>query len=162
MTDPARTPVNRLRPDATSVSCDRVAALVLRGVQRLMRAQGFSSLAEIPLANSRRADVMALGPAGELWIVEIKSSIADFRADHKWTEYGDYCDALYFAVAPDFPHAILPPEAGLILADAYAGEIIRPAPTLKLASARRKAVTASYARLAALRLQALTDPGYDF
>ena len=158
MTDPEFIPANHQRSDSTAEPGDRVAALVLRGVQRLMRAQNFSSIAEMPLANGRRADVMALGQSGELWIVEIKSSIADFRSDHKWTEYRDYCDALYFAVAPDFPYSILPEDAGLILADAYAGEIIRPAPVLRLAGARRKAVTSSFARLAAFRLQALTDP----
>ncbi len=137
----------------------RDAVQILRGVQRLLRAQGFESLSEIPLGNGRRADVMALGPAGSIWIVEIKASVADFRSDHKWPEYRDYCDGLYFAVAPDFPHAILPGEAGLILADTYSGEIIRAAPEVQLASARRKAVTVSFARTAAMRPQGLTDPG---
>ena len=106
-----------------------------------MRSLNFESLSEVPLANGRRADVLAVGRDGEIWIVEIKSSIADFRADQKWPEYRDYCDALLFAVAPDFPSDILPADTGLILADAYAGEIVRPPPRHPLSPARRKAVT---------------------
>ena len=136
----------------------RLAARILRGVQRLLRTQGFESLSEMPLGNGRRADVMAIGPASDIWIVEIKSSIADFRADHKWPEYRDYCDALFFAVAPDFPVEILPPDTGLMLADAYGGEIIRNAPEHRLAAARRKAALLAFARTAAMRLQTLTDP----
>ena len=81
----------------------------------------------MPLANGRRADILAVGRDGAIWIVEIKSSIADFRADQKWPEYRDYCDALLFAVAPDFPSDILPADTGLIFADAYAGEVVRQA-----------------------------------
>ena len=111
------------------------------------------------LANGRRADVLAIGRNGEIWIVEIKSSIADFRADQKWTEYRDYCDALLFAVAPDFPSDILPADTGLILADAYAGELVRLAPQHPLTAARRKALTLSLARTASMRLHAQIDPG---
>lgn len=141
---------------------ERTAEQILRGVQRLLRSHNFVSLAEMPLANSRRADVLALGPsntmANPIWIVEIKSSIADFRADQKWPEYRDYCDALFFAVTPDFPNEILPADTGLILADAFGGEIIRPAPEHLLTTARRKALITSFAVLAARRLHALTDP----
>ena len=101
---------------------------ILRGTQRLLRSLIFESVSEVTLANGRRADVLAIRRNGEIWIVEIKSSIADFRADQKWTEYRDYCDALLFAVAPDFPSDILPADTGLILADAYAGEFVRLAP----------------------------------
>ena len=140
------------------------AAVILRGVQRLLRAHNFVSLAEVPLANNRRADVMALGPGSAIWIVEIKSSIADFRSDQKWHEYREYCDALLFAVAPDFPVDILPTETGLILADAYGGEIMRPppghpAPAGPLSAARRKALIFSFATMSARRLHAFTDPG---
>ena len=135
------------------------AALILRGVQRLLRAHNFVSLSEVPLANNRRADVLALGPQSTIWIVEIKSSIADFRSDQKWHEYRDYCDALLFAVAPEFPTAILPEETGLILADAYGGEIMRPPPIHALTAARRKAVILSFAQMSARRLHAFTDPG---
>ena len=131
---------------------------ILRGVRRVLKAYGFESLAEVVLANGRRADVMALDARGEIWIVEIKSSIADFRSDHKWPEYRDYCDRLLFAVAPEFPSEILPPDTGLILADRYDGEIVRPAPEAKLTAARRKAVTLAFARVAAARLMQSLEP----
>lgn len=134
------------------------APSILRGVQRLMRDLNFTSISEMPLANGRRADVIALSTHGALWIVEIKSSIADFRCDQKWPEYRDYCDALFFAVAPDFPAEILPEATGLIFADAYGGEIMRAAPEHPLSAARRKAVTMSFAMTAARRLQTLADP----
>lgn len=134
------------------------APSILRGVQRLMRDLNFTSISEMPLANGRRADVIALNPHGALWIVEIKSSIADFRCDQKWPEYRDYCDALFFAVAPDFPAEILPEATGLIFADAYGGEIMRAAPEHPLSAARRKAVTMSFAMTAARRLHTIADP----
>ena len=135
------------------------ARAILRGTQRLLRSLDFESVSEVTLANGRRADVLAIRRNGEIWIVEIKSSIADFRADQKWTEYRDYCDALLFAVAPDFPLDILPADTGLILADAYAGEMVRLAPQHPLPAARRKALTMSLARTASMRLHAQIDPG---
>jgi hypothetical protein len=135
------------------------ARAILRGTQRLLRSLDFESVSEVTLANGRRADVLAIRRNGEIWIVEIKSSIADFRADQKWTEYRDYCDALLFAVAPDFPSDILPADTGLILADAYAGELVRLALQHPLTAARRKALTLSLARTASMRLHAQIDPG---
>jgi hypothetical protein len=135
------------------------ARAILRGTQRLLRSLNFESLSEVSLGNGRRADVLALARDGTVWIVEIKSSIADFRADRKWHEYRDYCDALLFAVAPDFPSEILPGDTGLILADAYAGELVREAPQHPIGTARRKALTLSFARTAAMRLLAQVDPG---
>ena len=134
------------------------ATAILRGVQRLLRSHGFESIAEAGLANGRRADAIAIGPSGDVWIVEIKSSIADFRSDNKWPEYRDYCDRLFFAVAPDFPTGILPPDTGLMLADRYGGEIIRDAPEIRLSAARRKAVTLAFARVAAARLASAIEP----
>ncbi len=134
------------------------ARQILRGVQRLLKTHGFESLAEVVLANGRRADVMALGPSGDCWIVEIKSSIADFRSDAKWPEYRDYCDRLFFAVAPEFPNEILPADTGLILADRYDGEIVRDAPELRMPAARRKAIILAFARVAAARLMHATEP----
>lgn len=134
------------------------AAAILRGVQRLLRSHGFESIAEAGLANGRRADAIAIGPSGDVWIVEIKSSIADFRSDNKWPEYRDYCDRLFFAVAPDFPTEILPPDTGLMLADRYGGEIILDAPEIRLSAARRKAVTLAFARVAAARLASAIEP----
>jgi hypothetical protein len=113
---------------------------------------------EVSLANGRRADIAAVAASGEIWIVEIKSSIEDFRTDQKWPEYRDYCDRLFFAVAPAFPREILPPDTGLVIADRYGGEIVRAAPEHKLAGARRKAVTLRLAHTAAFRLQAAIDP----
>jgi hypothetical protein len=135
------------------------ARAILRGTQRLLRSLDFESLSEITLGNGRRADVLGLRRNGEIWIVEIKSSIADFRADQKWPEYREYCDALLFAVAPEFPTEILPADTGLILADAYAGELLRPPPLHPLVAARRKALTLSVARTASMRLHAQIDPG---
>ncbi len=125
---------------------------IARGVMRLFDAMGLASLPEVPLANGRRLDLLALGDGGALWAVEIKSSLADFRADRKWPDYLDFCERLYFAVPPDFPHEVLPAEHGLIVADAYDARILRAAAERKLSAARRKALTLRFARLAARRL----------
>lgn len=116
-------------------------------------------VAEVSLANGRRADVVAVAGSGEIWIVEIKSSVEDFRSDRKWPEYRVYCDRLLFAVAPAFPSDILPADTGLIVADRYGGEIVRGAPEHRLSGARRKAVTLRVVHTAALRLQAAADVG---
>lgn len=144
-------------PDKTR-DCERARG-ILRGTQRLLRSLDFESLSEVTLPSGRRADILGIRRNGEIWIIEVKSSIPDFRADQKWPEYRDYCDALLFAVAPDFPIEILPPETGLILADAYAGELLRQPPSHPLAAARRKALMVSIARVAAMRLHAQIDPG---
>lgn len=134
------------------------ASAVQRGVCRLLKAHGFAVLTEFTLATGRRADVAALKADGSIWIIEIKSSPEDFYVDNKWPEYRNYCDALYFAVPPVLDSAILPADTGLIVADAYGAEILRPAPEHKLAGARRKAITVSFARGAAQRLHGLWDP----
>lgn len=131
---------------------------IARGAQRALAMRGFRAIPELPLADGRRADLAAVDEAGAIWIVEIKSSLADFRADGKWPDYRAWCDRLYFAVAPDFPTEVLPEETGLILADRYSGEIVREAPEHKLAGARRKAVMLRFARVAAGRLMTLADP----
>ena len=105
--------------------------------------------------------MVGLSAAGDIWIVEVKSSLEDLRVDHKWPEYRDFSDALFFAVAPDFPVDLLPADTGLILADRFGAEIVRPAPETRLAAARRKAMTLRFARAAALSLQALADPGLE-
>lgn len=120
-----------------------------------------TSLTELSLANGRRADIVALAPSGELQIVEIKSCLADFRCDQKWPEYRDFCDRLLFAVAPTFQTDVLPADCGLILADAYGGEIIREAPYHPLKPARRKAMLLHFAATAASRLHVTMDPGLD-
>lgn len=136
----------------------QAALAIARGAGRLLLALGHANLAEVPLPNGRRADLLTLSPTGEIWILEIKSSIEDFRADQKWPDYREFCDRLYFAVAPDFPLDVLPTETGLVIADRYGAEITRPAPEHKLPPARRKALTLRIARLAAVRLQSLADP----
>jgi hypothetical protein len=134
------------------------AAEIARGVTRLMALHGSASVCELPLTNGRRADVAALFESGEIWIVEIKSCLEDFRTDQKWPEYRDFCDRLLFAVAPDFPREVLPADTGLIIADRFGGELVRPAPEHRLAGARRKAMSLRFARVAAFRLSALYDP----
>ena len=113
---------------------------------------------ELSLLSGRRADLVALGGDGEIWIVEIKSSVADFRADQKWTDYRLHCDRLFFATAAHVPLDIFPPDAGLILADGYGAELVRDAPEHRLHASTRKSVMLAFARAAAVRLQALSDP----
>lgn len=124
---------------------------VTRGAARLLLDMGYAPLAEVCLPNGRRADVMAIGPRGDIVIVEVKSGIEDYRVDRKWPEYAPYCDAFYFAVSPEFPEGVLPDDPGLIVADGFGGAVVRPAPSAPLAPARRKALTLALARLGALR-----------
>jgi hypothetical protein len=131
---------------------------VTRGAQRLLRSDGRTSLTEVPLPSGRRADLMALGADGEIWIVEIKSSIEDFRADHKWPEYRAHCDKLFFAVDIALPSDCLPADTGLIVADAFGAAIIRDAPIHRLAGATRRSLLLQFARIAADRLHLSRDP----
>ena len=134
---------------------------IFRGVSRLLRAHGMAVVGEVGLANGRRADVVGVDGSGDIWIVEIKSCLEDFRADHKWPDYRAFCDCLFFAVAPSFPRHILPADCGLITADRYGGDLVRMAPLQRLAPARRKALTLRLLRLAAWRLQHKIDPNAD-
>jgi len=134
------------------------ALVVARGTTRFLHSLGFSVLSELPLASGRRADLVALGADGDIWIVEIKSSIADFRTDHKWSEYRQHCDRLFFATTLAVPCEIFPPDIGLIVADAFGGSIVCEAPEHRLHAATRKSVMLAFARVAALRLAALADP----
>lgn len=129
-----------------------------RGVCRFLLDQGFAPVTEFIPTRGLRADVTALGPKGEIWVIECKSSRVDFQSDRKWEGYLDWCDAFFFAVPAEFPVEILPEEEGLILADAYSAEIVRPAIERKLAAARRKAQTLRLARAAAARLRRAEDP----
>lgn len=132
--------------------------LLARGVCRHLAELGFAALEEYVPERGRRVDVMALGPKGELWVIECKSSRADFMADSKWQGYLDWADQFFWAVDADFPCDILPAETGLILADGYGGEIVRMGPQTRLAGARRSAVTRKFARDAARRLLRWRDP----
>ena len=124
---------------------------VTRGAARLMVDLGYAPLLEVCLPNGRRADVMAIGPRGDIVICEVKSGLEDYRVDRKWGEYAPFCDAFYFAVAPEFPSEILPDHPGLIVADGFGGAVVRDAPLAPLAPARRKALTIAFARLGAMR-----------
>jgi hypothetical protein len=130
-----------------------------RGVARGLRALDFVCVEELVPAAGLRVDVMALGPKGEVWIVECKSGRADFRADRKWQGYLDWCDRFFWAVDAAFPVELLPEGTGLILADAWDAEVIRMGPDAPLSAARRKLVLRTFARVAAGRLQGLRDPG---
>jgi hypothetical protein len=137
-------PLAQSRPERT--------AFVGRGVCRLLIDHGYAPLLEMPLGNGRRADVVGLGGAGEIVIVECKSCLDDYRVDFKWGEYAEYCDAFYFAVTEDFPREEIPEDVGLIVADQFSGAFIRAAAEQpKLAPARRRSMLLNYARIAASR-----------
>ena len=134
------------------------ALKIQRGVGRMFRTQGFTSLPELTLKSGRRADLTCVGIKSEIVIVEIKSSVVDFQVDKKWPEYREYCDQFYFATSPEVPLEIFPQEIGLIVSDGYNAEIIREAEIHTLSASRRKAVLLRYAHCAANRLQDLMDP----
>ncbi len=133
-------------------------AALARGVCRTLADMGIATLTEFTLRTGRRVDVIGLDPAGKVTIVEIMSSVEDFRGDHKWPEYLDFCDHFYFAVPDGFPIEILPEDCGLMAADTYAAVTLRDAPTLRLNAARRRAQSLRFALTAAQRLQRLIDP----
>jgi hypothetical protein len=132
--------------------------VLARGVCRAFDQLGYASLVEFPLANGRRADMLALGKGGELVIVEIKSSVADFRADRKWPSYREFADRLYFAVASGFPAALIPEDCGLMVADAFGAAVLREGRAIPVGAARRRAVTLRFARVAGVRLRRALDP----
>jgi len=136
------------------------AAAIQRGCARLLTAMNFAPVTELTLATGRRADMMALGPTGDIIIIEIKSSVADYMADNKWEDYLDYCDRFFFAVTSEFPaEELLPDDVGYIVADKYGAEILREgAHDGRLPAARRKAVTLLFARMAARRVMRFLDP----
>ena len=138
--------------------------LLARGVSRHLVSHDIASIEEFVPARGLRVDVMGLGPKGEIWVIECKSSRADFQTDSKWQGYLEWCDRYFWAVDCDFPTDLLPEQTGLIIADAYDAEIIRMAPEHRLAPARRKVVIQKFASHAARRLQRLRDPvmGPDF
>lgn len=130
-----------------------------RGVGRLLRSLDHAVLSEFVPARGLRVDLMSLGPRSEIWVVECKSSRADFTSDRKWRGYLDWCDRYFWAVDADFPADLLPEGTGLILADPFGAEIARMAPETRLPGARRNRLMRDFARAAALRLQAAADPG---
>jgi hypothetical protein len=148
--NPAAIPVDG-RQSATALA-------VARGTARLLASLGFACVSELPLASGRRADLVGLGGTGDIWIVEIKSSIADFRADQKWMDYRLHCDRLYFATTVEVPCEIFPPDTGLIVADAFGASIVCEAPEHRVPAATRKSMMLRFGHSAASRLQALADP----
>lgn len=136
----------------------QTALAVARGTARLLHRHGFCVVSELPLASGRRADLVALGTDGAIWIVEIKSSVADFRADQKWMDYRMHCDRLFFATTTEVPCEIFPQDTGLIVADGFGAEIVCEAPEHRLHAATRKSMILNIARASALRLQSLIDP----
>ena len=143
------------------------AADVARGVTRLLLRHDLVAMSEVPLDGGRRADLMALDPRGALVIVEIKVSRADLLGDGKWGDYLQHCDRYYWAVPAGFDAgpldgaAFLPERTGIIVADRYDAAIVREAHTTPLPAPARKRCTLAFARRAARRLIAATDPDAD-
>lgn len=149
----------RAAPVAVPADGPDAAPLLARGVSRLLQQAGYATLTEFRLRSGRRADILGMDGKGRLLIVEIKRTVQDFRADGKWPEYLDYCDAFYFAVPAGFPQELLPDEAGLIVADRFYAEMLRPSPQLPaLHASRRREVLLRFALTAANRLTQWTDP----
>ena len=149
---------------ADAVSAPELTRDVVRGTARLLLRHDCLTVAEVPLGNGRRADLMGLCPKGLVTIVEVKVSRADLLGDAKWTDYLDYCDRFYWAVPAELAGLLdredkLPGRAGLIVADRYDAAIIRDAETVALNAARRKAETLRFARRAARRLLGDLDDG---
>ena len=134
------------------------AHLVTRGTRRLLRRLNFATITELPLLSGRRADIVALAADATIHIIEVKSSVADFRADAKWRDYRAHCDRFFFAIPAIIPAEIMPQDAGLIFADGYGAEILRPAPEHRMAAPTRRAMLLRFAHAAAHRLHRLSDP----
>jgi hypothetical protein len=134
------------------------ALAIARGTARLLRSLGFACISELPLPSGRRADLVALNERGDIWIIEIKSSVEDLRADQKWHEYRAHCDRLFFAFTQDLPCGIFPDDTGLIVADAYGAHMHCDAPEHRLAAPTRKLMTVRFAMAAAQRINRLVDP----
>ena len=147
-------------PDDLNASLLMPGQLLARGVSRHLRGHDFVTVEELVPTPGLRVDVMALGPKGEIWIVECKSSRADYLGDAKWQGYLPWCDRFFWAVGPDFPTELLPEGSGLMIADSYDAEILAMGPETRLAPARRKVMIQKFARHAAVRAQAARDPGF--
>lgn len=128
------------------------AMMVRRGLQILLDEMRHATLPELVLANGRRADLVTVSEKGEIWIIEIKTSVEDFRVDCKWPDYRAYCDRLFFATHREVPLDIFPEECGLLLSDGYGAHLMRDAPCHRLAPATRKSLMLSFSRAAARRL----------
>ena len=147
-------------PDDQFLPDKKPGQLLARGVCRHLIGHDFVTVEELTPTSGLRVDIMALGPKGEVWVIECKSSRADFQSDHKWQGYLEWCDRFFWAVDEDFPTELLPDDTGLIIADAYDAEILRMAPEDKIAPARRKVMVQKFARHAATRWHAARDPDF--
>jgi len=146
-------------PPRPSVSTDNgTTERLTRGVCRLLSDMGYGALTEFRLTNGRRVDIIGLGTSGDFLIIEVKSSIEDFRSDHKWQEYLPFCDRFFFAVPDRFPHHVLPDRCGLIVADGFAATVRRPSPTQPFNRTRKRHQLVRFAMTASLRLQNMVDP----
>lgn len=156
-------PIIRLAADNPMIDGRQsdTALSIRRGMQQHFETLGMVVLAEFPLASGRRADLVAVDRKGIFTLVEIKSSVEDFRSDTKWPEYKAFCDRFQFATAPDVPVEIFPAEEGLFVADDHGAECIREAGEERMAAAVRKALTLRFARLAAARLTRLERFGLE-
>ena len=139
---------------ADVLSADDIA----RGVCRLFGNMRCSPLTEFPLSNNRRVDVIGLATDGRFLVAEVKASERDFKADQKWPTYLTHCDEFYLAVSGGFPLELIPAEAGIIVADAYHGAIVRPSPKRKMNGTRRRNQILKFGLKAAKRLHHIRDP----
>jgi hypothetical protein len=155
MESPARQIIQTPAPDGRQ---SETALAIARGTARLLHSLGFACVSELSLPSGRRADLVAINERGDIWIVEIKSSLEDLRADQKWPDYRAHCDRLFFAFTQAMPCEVFPGETGLIIADAYGAHLERPAPEHRLPAPTRKAMTVRFALTAALRINRLIDP----
>ena len=134
------------------------ALTVARGTSRFLRSLGFSCVSELTLPSGRRADLVAMNARGDIWIVEIKSSVSDLRTDQKWQDYRAHCDRLFFAFTQDMPCELFPPDTGLIVADAYGAHLHCEAPEHRMPAATRKIMMIGFGLLAAQRMSRALDP----
>ncbi|MBX9710490.1 MAG: MmcB family DNA repair protein [Xanthobacteraceae bacterium] len=134
------------------------ALAIARGTSRLLASLGFSSISELALPSGRRADLVAINERGDIWIVEIKSSLEDLRADQKWQDYRAHCDRLFFAFTQDLPCEIFPKDTGLIVADSYGAYLHCDAPEHRLPAATRKVMLLRFGLVASRRINRLVDP----
>lgn len=159
---PARTrraPVPGSRPDLARAAGAAAAGEVCRGAVRLLESLGFRTLTEMRLASGRRVDAIGLDGRGRFAVVEVKTSLADLRGDDKWPDYLPFADLFYFALPPGFRLAAVPDQPGIIVADRYAGEIVRASPFVPMAAARRRSQTLLFAQTASARLYRLGESG---
>lgn len=161
------TPVSCLDISASSGDAGLCAAAVCRGVTRMLLRHDLVAIPEVPLDGGRRADLMAVDARGQLVVVEIKVSRADLMGDAKWPDYLAHCDRYFWAVPAGFDTSpldaptFLPGRTGIIVADRYDAEIVREAATVPLPAHVRRRCTLAFARRAARRTIALTDPDAD-